>query len=137
MLYDTDKGRILLKRSLNWLNYNYPNRATNTSNKSKPSYYCLEKNQFDFASMSDASYTITFPYTKMHAAVTSNAIAIDFRETFRDVIKDLLKAELFELLEDWDKVSLYTNRGMLNLRILALIDKRNAQTILITQCNDY
>ena len=137
LLYDTDKGRQLIKKSLDWLNWNYPNRANNSSNKAKPIYYCLENNQFDFAPMSDAAYSVNFPYTKLHPTVDDNADTILFRDQFEVVIKDLLKAELFELLEDFDKVSLFTNRAMNNLRSLAKIDKRNSNAEIITQCNDF
>jgi len=137
LLYDTDKGRILIKKSLEWMNYNYPNRATNTSNKSKPIYYCLEKNRFDYAPMSDAVYSITFPYTKLHATVSSNSVTILFRDTFEDVIKDFLKAQMFEDLDDLDKMGFYSGRGLVNLIALANLDKRNADTVLITDVTDY
>lgn len=137
LLYDTDKGRQLIKKSLDWMNWNYSNRANNTSNKAKPIYYCLENNRFDFAPMSDAAYTVNFPHTLLHPTVDDNGDTILFRDQFEVVIKDLLKAELFELLEDFDKVSLYTNRAMNNLRSLAKLDKRNSGTVLITNVNDY
>uniref|UniRef100_A0A6H1ZB99 Uncharacterized protein n=1 Tax=viral metagenome TaxID=1070528 RepID=A0A6H1ZB99_9ZZZZ len=137
LLYDTDKGRILTKKSLEWMNYVYPNRANNTSNKSKPIYYCLEKNRFDFAPMSDASYTITFPYTKIHGTVDDNTDTILFRDTFKDVIKDWLKAQLFDELDDWDKRDGYLMSGLNTLMSLAKVDKRNAEAVLITDFNDF
>lgn len=137
LLYDTDKGRMLIKKSLDWMNRNYPNRANNTSNKSKPQYYCLEKNRFDYAPMADAVYTITFPYTKLHATVSSNSVAILFRDTFEDVIKDWLKEKLWELLSDDDKKEYYNSRGLSRLIALANLDKRNAGTVLLTDYNDY
>jgi hypothetical protein len=137
LLYDTDKGRTLIKKSLEWMNWHYPNRANNSSSKSKPSYYCLEKNQFDFAPMSDASYTITFPYTKLHAAVSSNSVAIAFRDHFKDVIKHLLKAKLWHVLDDEDKEAKEELKGISLLRSLAILDKRNSNVETITECNDY
>ena len=137
LYYDTDKGRILEKKSLAWMNYNYPNRANNSSNKSKPLFYCLEKNRFDFAPMSDGSYSIIFPFTKLHPAVTSNAVAILFRDHFKDVIKDLLKSQMFEELDDLEKAGNYATRGIGTLRTLAVLDRKNSGAELITNYNDY
>lgn len=137
LLYDTDKGRQLIKVSKDWLDWNYPNRAVNTSNKSKPIYYSLEDNRFDFGPMSDGTYTINFPYTILHTAVTSNSIAIDFRDYFKPVIKDLLKSKLFELFDDLEKRDYHYARGISRLRSLAIVDKRNSNVGLVTEYNDY
>ena len=136
LLYDTDKGRILLKRSINQLNYLYPNRANDTTQKARPSYYSLEKNRFDFASKSDATYSIKLPYTCLHPIVSTNAIAILFGDRFESVIKDLLKAKLFEILDDFDKMEHYESRGIGKLRSLAITDKRNSDAVTITEYND-
>jgi len=138
LLYDTDKGWLMIKKSLEWMNLNFPNRANNTSSKAKPQYYCLEKNRFDFAPMSDDDYTITLPYTKRHATVSSNSVTILFRDDFKPVIKDLCKAKLFgDLFQDNERGNFYYARGLNKLRSLAITDKRNAESVLVTSVNDF
>lgn len=136
LLYDSDKGRLLQKKSLEWMNLNYPNRATNTSSKGKPYYFCMEHNRFDFAPMSDDDYTINFPYTILHATVSSNSVAIDFKDYFKPVIKDWLKAKLADLFQDDERRDYYLSRGLTKLKSLALIGKRNSSEGCITQYND-
>ena len=137
LYYDTNKGRLLIKKSLEWMNYHYPNRANNTSNKSKPVYYCLEKNRFDFAPMSDGTYSIIFPFTKLHPTVDDNSDTILFKDHFKPVIKDWLKAKLWELLDDDDKKDYHLGRGLNLLRSLSIVGKRNSEAALITEYNDY
>ncbi len=134
--YDTDKGRLLIKKDREWMDWNYPNRANNTTNKSKPSYFSLEAGRFDFAPMSDNSYTIIFPHTKLHPVAANNITTILYGDRFKTVIKDLLKSKLWDLLEDFDKRDFHFNRGMTKLRAAAIIDKRNASDILITNYSD-
>ena len=136
LLYNTDKGRILKERSLEWMNTKYPNRANNTSNKSKPFFYCMENNRLDFAPMSDGSYTINFPYTKLHPTVSDNSVTILFKDFFKPVIKDWLKSRLWELLDDEDKRDFHYSRGLSKLRSLSLQGKRNSEAAVITECND-
>lgn len=137
LLYDSDKGWILIKKSREWMDYNYPNRANNTTNKSKPLYFSLEDNRFDFAPMSDASYTIKFPYTILHATVDSNSVAIDFKDYFKPVIKDWLKSKLWELFSDDEKRDYYLLKGLNKLKSLAIIGKRNSSEGLVTEYQDY
>ncbi|KKM05278.1 hypothetical protein LCGC14_1755690 [marine sediment metagenome] len=137
LLYDTDKGRQLIKKSIEWLDFNYPNRANNTSNKTKPRFFSLENNRFDFAPMSDAVYTVNFPYTVLHETVDSNSVAISFKDYFKPVIKDWLKAKLWELFKDNDERDFYLLKGLNKLKSLAVIGKRNSSEGLITEYNDY
>lgn len=137
--YSSTDARQMTKKDRAWMDLYYPNRPNDTTNKNRPSFYSLDNKRFDFAPMSDGDYTIVFPHTILHPAVTADSGAgstILFGDKYLECIKDFLKAKLFELLDDPDKMSFHFGRGLAFLKAQAIVERRNSRQPLVARYND-
>ena len=133
--YNTDKGYPMEKKSYNELRAIYPNLANDTDT-GRPYHFAIDGGTFYFGPKSDDSYTIVFPYTKLHPSVSSDSDTILFPDNFKDCIAEGIASLLFKDLDMFERAEYHKGEWLKQLIALWKIDRRNENSVLITDYND-
>ncbi len=126
-LLDGSDETILDKKNADWFADNYPYQAHASASKSIPAYFFIEGNNLVF-NKSNGTYTIRFPYARLHPALISDATMIYFPNTFKMLLVFLTLADFFEDLDNDEQAGKYHAKAQTELLILGLINERDVST---------
>lgn len=114
----------------------YHDITLSTAVQQKPIHWAIDQETIYTAPPSDGTYTLKFPYTKLHPRIFSNSDTILLPEKFRKSLVFGTMAELYDELNEDQMAQKYENKSFSHLVAMSNVAQRNTKGANATRYND-